>query len=279
MQRRVIGSALAKLGERKSWIFTSATLGHDSQLSWFIDSCGLQDAEVLRVASPFDYATQSALYVPLDFPKPSDASHAAYVAALVADAARLLGGRTMVLTTTLRAMYAIGQALGKHFSGFDEIEVLVQGDRPKQELLQRFVATDGSHRGCVLIGAATFWEGIDLPGNALQLLVIDKLPFIPPGDPLLDARSNRTTQAGKSAFQHVHLPLAAIALKQGAGRLIRRESDRGVLVVCDVRMRQMAYGRKLLAALPPMRQVDTHDAFIAELTTLTKPSTKGQSPP
>jgi ATP-dependent DNA helicase DinG len=279
MQLRVFNKFQTKSGQQKSWIFTSATLGHDPQLSWFVDSCGAQDSKVLRLDSPFDHAAQAAIYIPDDFPKPSDASHSAHVAALVADAAAVLGGRTMVLTTTLRAMYAIGSALSKHFSGFDEIEVLVQGDLPKQELLRRFFSVDGTTRGRILIGAATFWEGVDLPGDALQLLVIDKLPFVPPGDLLLDARVRRTVRKGRSAFNHVHLPLVAIALKQGAGRLIRRESDRGILVVCDVRMRNMAYGRRLLAALPPMRQLTGQEAFIAELYALTKFSTKGQSPP
>ncbi len=279
MQARVLKNAGVQHLEARSWIFTSATLGHDSQLRWFVDSCGLQGCEVLQVGSPFDHAVQSALYIPEDFPKPSDPAHASHVAALVADAASVLGGKTMVLTTTLRAMHALGHALAKHFSGHTDIEVLVQGSQPKQELLQKFATARDATRGCLLIGSATFWEGIDLPGDVLQLLVIDKLPFAPPGDPLLDARAQRSTEAGKSAFKEVHLPIAAVALKQGAGRLIRRESDRGVLVVCDVRMREMGYGRQLIAALPPMRQVATDEAFVEELNALTKLSTRDQHRP
>ncbi len=275
MQTRVLGAS-GEQPSRRSWIFTSATLGHDAAMSLFVASCGLQGATVLQVQSPFDHAAQAALYIPQDFPKPAEAPHSACVAALVADGATVLGGRTLVLTTTLRAMHAIGDALRQHFSGEGGLDVLVQGQFPKRELVDRFstAVTSGSV-GCILVASASFWEGIDIPGDALQLVVIDKLPFAPPDDPLVQARTEHLQADGKNAFTHYHVPQAAIALKQGAGRLIRSETDRGVLVVCDVRLRQMGYGRKILAALPPMTRLETAEQFHAALQALTRPSTTG----
>ena len=274
MQTRVLPSGE---GANKSWVFTSATLGHDEKLSWMVDSCGLAGARTLRVASPFNYAEQSALYVPKDFPKPADAAHSAAVAALALQGAQVLGGRTLVLTTTLRAMRSIGDALALALQGSNELQVLVQGARPKREILARFLQA-GVQGGAILVASATFWEGIDMPGDALQLLVIDKLPFAPPDDPVLQARSKALEERGKSAFKHLHLPQAALALRQGAGRLIRRESDQGVLVVCDLRLSQMGYGRQLLAALPAMRRLDSAAEFAAALQELTRPSTMAQPP-
>ncbi|MGZ5846027.1 MAG: ATP-dependent DNA helicase [Ramlibacter sp.] len=252
----------------RTWIFTSATLGDDDRLSWFTEPCGLQDATVLRVGSPFDYPSQAALYLPRDLPRPNDPGHSQAVARLAAAAAQRLGGRTMVLTTTLRALRAIGEDLQRRFVG-GELEVLVQGQWPKRRLIERFREGDthgGS--GCLLVASASFWEGVDVPGDALQLVIIDKLPFPPPGDPVVEARSQRLEAQGRSAFNDYFVPEAAVALKQGAGRLIRRESDRGVLVVCDTRMATMGYGRRLLAALPPMRRLQAAPDFEAALDAL-----------
>ena len=254
-------------GERaRAWIFTSATLGDDARLSWFTEPCGLSQAEVLKVGSPFDYATQAAVYVPRELPKPNDPAHSAQVAALAAEGARRLGGRTMVLTTTLRALRAIGEELQRKFEGSGEIEVLVQGQWPKRRLIERFREGSSQGRpGCMLVASASFWEGVDVPGDALQLVVIDKLPFPPPGDPLVEARAQRLESQGRSAFNDYFVPEAAVALKQGAGRLIRRESDQGVLVVCDTRLATMGYGRRLLAALPPMRKLGSKEEFLEAL--------------
>ena len=273
---------LVRLGDlqpsHKSWIFTSATLGYDPELSWFVQSCGLHGARIVKVPSPFDYLRQASLFVPPDMPKPSDPSHSAAVAELAIAGAKVLGGRTMVLTTTLRAMRTIGTALANAFSGSQGIEVLVQGQMPKRELLERFgappkPADSAIVAGCVLVASVSFWEGIDIPGETLQLLVIDKLPFSPPDDPLQKARAAALEAQGKSPFKLLYLPQAGVALKQGAGRLIRRESDRGVLVVCDVRLTRMGYGKKLLAGLPRMAHLPDRAAFIARLEELTKPST------
>jgi len=253
----------------RAWIFTSATLGDDVRLSWFTEPCGLESAEVLRVGSPFDYAAQAAVYVPRELARPNDPAHSDQVAALAADAAARLGGRTMVLTTTLRALRAIGETLQRRFDGCGELEVLVQGQWPKRRLIERFREGSTAGRpGCVLVASASFWEGVDVPGDALQLVVIDKLPFPPPGDPLVEARAQRLQSQGRSPFNDYFVPEAAVALKQGAGRLIRRESDQGMLVVCDTRLAIMGYGRRLLAALPPMRRLATREEFVAALEEL-----------
>lgn len=259
---------------RRSWIFTSATLGHDADLSWFVESSGLQGASVLRVDSPFDYARQAALYVPQHLPAPGDERHSDCVALLTAQAAEVLGGRTLVLTTTVRAMRSIGDTLAVHLPASSGIEVLVQGQHPKRALAERFGQSPSNDwRGRVLVACASFWEGFDVPGNALQLVVIDKLPFAPPDDPLIAARAREMESGGKNPFVHLHVPLATVALKQGAGRLIRSETDRGVLVICDVRLTQKGYGRRMLRALPPMRVVSDHEDFMQTVIDLTRVST------
>ena len=236
----------------KAWVFTSATLGDDDRLSWFTASTGLEDAMTLRVGSPFDYAAHARLWVPLPFPKPNDTGHPAAVGALAARCAQALGGRTFVLTTTLRVLPLIAEALRQALlrDGV-AMELLVQGSQPRRALLQRF----GNGRGCVLVGSQSFWEGIDVPGDALQCVLIDKLPFPPPNDPLVEARVRQIEARGGNAFSEYFVAEAAVSLKQGAGRLIRSESDRGLLVVCDPRMRQMNYGARLRAALPPMTEL------------------------
>lgn len=259
----------------KTWIFTSATLGDDEKLSWFTSSCGLENAKVLRIGSPFDYENQAAVYVPTPFPKPSDPSHPAKVAECAARWARQLGGRTMVLTTTLRALREIGASLRDAFDETGDLQVLVQGEMPKRALIERF-REGGSmgEKGCILVGSASFWEGIDVPGNALQLVIIDKLPFPPPNDPLAEARSKILELQGRSPFTHYFLPEAAVALKQGAGRLIRHESDEGVLAICDSRLISMGYGKRLMKALPPMQKLLSEPALMNRLGSLTKICTK-----
>lgn len=259
----------------RAWVFTSATLGDEPTLRWFTEPCGLESAEVLRVQSPFDYSRQAALYVPRTFPKPADPAHSLEVARLAARGAAVLGGRTLVLTTTLRALRAIGDAVRQQLEPIEPAtrpEVLVQGELPKRVLMERFREGAGQGRtGCVLIASASFWEGFDAPGDVLQLVVIDKLPFPPPNDPLVEARSQRLEAQGRSSFGDYSLPEAAVALKQGAGRLIRRETDRGVLVICDARLTTMGYGKRLVAALPPMKRLDSaadFDAALAELQAL-----------
>jgi ATP-dependent DNA helicase DinG len=173
----------------------------------------------------------------------------------------------MVLTTTLRALKSIGELLKTQVG--DQLDVLVQGQASKRELVERFRLGDTPNgKGCVLVASASFWEGIDIPGQALQLVIIDKLPFPPPGDPLVEARCQRLERQGRSAFSDYSVPEAAVALKQGAGRLIRRESDRGILVIGDTRLVQMGYGRRLMAALPPMRKLQNEEDFLLALAQL-----------
>ena len=256
----------------RSWIFTSATLGDDEALTWFTQPCGLEDARILKVGSPFDYARQAALYVPHDFPKPADPTHPARVAQSAVLWARQLGGRTMVLTTTLRALRLIGDALTTAFEASGDLEVLVQGSMPKRRLIERFMQgnSDGQ-KGCVLVASSSFWEGIDLPGDVLEMVIIDKLPFPPPNDPMAEARSKALEAEGRSAFNDYFLPEAAVALKQGAGRLIRRETDHGVLVVCDTRLTTMGYGKRLLRALPPMQRLGSEADLVKWLEVIAKP--------
>jgi ATP-dependent DNA helicase DinG len=233
----------------KTWVFTSATLGDDEALTWFTSACGLEDATTLRLGSPFDYAQHAKLWVPQRFPRPNEASHPQAVGALAARLAAALDGRCFVLTTTLRVLPLVAQALRDEAARLGKtLTVLVQGEQSRREMLQRF----GDGRGCVLLGSQSFWEGIDMPGDALQCVLIDKLPFPPPNDPLVQARSKHLESQGRDPFNAYFVAEAAVSLKQGGGRLIRSETDRGLLVVCDPRMRQMGYGQRLRAALPPM---------------------------
>lgn len=250
----------------KAWIFTSATLGDDDDLSWFTATTGLEDAVKLRLGSPFDYAAHARLFVPGQFPKPNEPGHATAVATLAARCAVALGGRTFVLTTTLRALVQIAATLSVQLeaAGAGHIEVLVQGSQPKRLLLQRFL----DRPACVLVGSQSFWEGIDVRGDALQCVLIDKLPFPPPHDPLIEARVKRLESQGRNPFNECFVADAAVSLKQGAGRLIRSETDRGLLVVCDPRLVRMPYGARLRAALPPMARLSDEAeamAWLAEL--------------
>ena len=255
----------------RSWIFTSATLGSDPQLRWFTEPCGLQNAQVLQVQSPFDYENQAWLYVPRGMVSPKDPQHSEQVASLSWQVACTLGGRTLVLTTTTRALRAIGDQLTEAAQGNGELDILVQGQHPKRELMQRFrQAIEPGAKGTVLVATASFWEGFDVPGDALQAVIIDKLPFPPPNDPLVEARSQRLESQGRSSFNDYFLPEAGVSLKQGAGRLIRRETDRGALVICDNRLVNTPYGRRLLAVLPPMKRVDQFPALLDALAGITK---------
>jgi len=242
----------------RSWICSSATLGHEATLAWFTRGLGLTDHPGLRslqVPSPFDHSAQAALYVPEHLPEPADEAHTPALADAVARWASRLGGRTLVLTTTLRAADRLAQRLMELIGQgrCKPLQVLAQGRGSRRALLDRFrVAGEAS----VLVASASFWEGVDVPGDALQLLVIDKLPFPPPDDPLMEARARLLEADGRNAFTDGFLPEASMALKQGAGRLIRSESDRGVLVIGDRRLLSRSYGNRLLAALPAMRRLE-----------------------
>ncbi|MBT9595366.1 MAG: ATP-dependent DNA helicase [Vitreoscilla sp.] len=252
---------------RRAWIFTSATLGDDDALTWFSEAAGLEDATHLRVGSPFDYPTNARLYVPPKFPAPQEAPHNTMVGRAAAHCAAALGGRTFVLTTTLRAMKVVAEALESELDSLGSpLQVLVQGSAAKRALLARFQEGDS-----VLVGSQSFWEGIDVPGDALQCVIIDKLPFPPPNDPLVEARVKQLKAQGRDAFNDYFVAEAAVSLKQGAGRLIRTETDRGLLVICDTRLRQSRYGARLIRALPPMTPLETGEQALAWLRTLARP--------
>lgn len=248
----------------RAWIFTSATLGDDPGLSWFCESAGLEDARKLRLGSPFDYAERARLYIPPRFPSPQDERHPVMVGRSAGHCAHALGGRTFVLTTTLRAMKQVAQALQSELVALgSDIQVLVQGTQAKRTLMERFL------RGrAVLVGSHSFWEGVDVPGDALQCVMIDKLPFPPPNDPLVEARVRQLKSQGRDAFSDYFVAEAAIALKQGAGRLIRTNHDQGLLVVCDTRLLTARYGTRLQQALPPMTTLDSGEEALRWLSGL-----------
>jgi ATP-dependent DNA helicase DinG len=276
--------------DANSWIFTSATLGNDASLSWFTGRLGLlarDGVQTARIPSPFHSGAQMALYVPQHLPLPSEPEHSIALADAVADWAAQLGGRTLVLTTTLRAAHRTAHRLRWQIArgGCDGLDVLDESMHAKGRLLARFRAAGTAvgessepRRAAVLVASMAFWEGVDLPGDVLQLLVIDKLPFPPPDDPVMEARSRQLSSRGLDPFVHGLLSEAEQALKQGVGRLIRSASDRGVAVIGDKRLLFREYGLRLLASLPPHRQLMDEDEMRAELTTLrlTRASTRDQ---
>jgi len=237
-----------------SWIFTSATLAVGDSFDHFQRQLGLYEAETGQWDSPFDFQQQALWYVPKGMPQPSDRG---YVKAVMREALPLIEashGRAFLLFTSYRAMNEAADWLDDE--GLD-YPMLVQGDAPKAELLQKFV----EHGNAVLLGTSSFWEGVDVRGEALSLVVIDKLPFASPGDPVLQARLDAIKARGGNPFMHYQVPQAAIALKQGAGRLIRDVSDRGVLMLCDPRLLKKNYGHTFLAAMPDFAR--TRDPEVA----------------
>ena len=281
-QARLVESPLdirSMMGEQRAaggraWVFTSATLGDDEGLSWFAEAAGLEDARKLRVGSPFDYPAHARVYVPPRFPAPGDDGHLVMVGRAAAHCAHALGGRTFVLTTTLRALRLVAEALERELKTLESpLSVLVQGSAAKRTLLERF-----QQGRSVLVGSQSFWEGIDVPGDALQCVMIDKLPFPPPNDPLVEARVRQLKSQGRDAFNDYFVAEAAIALKQGAGRLIRTESDKGLLVLCDTRLLEKRYGARLLRALPPMTALDNGEAALAWLRELARDHEAGATP-
>jgi ATP-dependent DNA helicase DinG len=238
-------------GTGRAWIFTSATLAVGRNFTHYTGQLGLEAAQTGAWDSPFDYGAQALLYVPRGLPAPNSREHTEAVVDAVVPILEASGGRAFLLFTTLRALDVARERLeaALRARGLD-FPVLVQGDASKTELLTRF--RDGGN--AVLLGSASFWEGVDVPGRALSVVVIDKLPFAPPDDPLLAARLARLAAAGGNPFMDWQLPQAVISLKQGAGRLIRTETDRGVLVICDPRLTDKPYGRRIWQSLPPMRR-------------------------
>ena len=242
----------------RAWIFTSATLAVKSDFSHYIGQMGLSNANTGYWESPFDYGKQALFYVPENMPEPNSPGYSAAVAAVALPVIQASGGRTFVLCTSLRSMREI-HALFKEAFEQNGIEypLMMQGESSRSELLERF-----RKRGnAVLVGSQSFWEGVDVRGEALSCVIIDKLPFAPPDDPVLAARIDKMNEEGKNAFMEYQLPYAVITLKQGAGRLIRDEADSGVLMICDPRLISKPYGRRIWQSLPPFKRT----RFLAEV--------------
>lgn len=234
--------------KEQAWVLTSATLSVNGDFGHFLRQLGLWDARTERWDSPFDYAAQGVLYVPKTLPLPSDRQfNEKFVEALL-PLIKASSGGVLVLCTTLRAVEKIAELLEERFDdmGIDRL-LLRQGESSRRALLEKFRTGNNA----VLVGSASFWEGIDVPGDALTLVAIDKLPFAPPDDPVLEARLNLCRSEGGNPFMEYQVPEAAIALKQGAGRLIRSERDWGVLMVGDSRIVEKPYGKLLWRGLPP----------------------------
>lgn len=235
----------------RAWIFTSATLAVKSDFSHYIAQMGLHAADTGFWESPFDYAQQALLYAPANMPDPNSAAYTAAVAAVSLPVIQASGGRAFVLCTSLKAMREVHALLKEAFAEHGmEYPLLMQGESTRTELLDRFRA----HGNAVLVGSQSFWEGVDVRGEALSCVIIDKLPFAPPDDPVLSARIDKMNEEGKNAFMEYQLPYSVITLKQGAGRLIRDEQDRGVLVICDPRLITKPYGRRIWQSLPPFKR-------------------------
>ena len=238
-------------GTPRSWIFTSATLAVKNDFKHFSEQMGLTGEPSHTWPSPFDYGQQGLLFVPQNLPQPNSLGYTDAVIDCALPIIEAAGGRTFFLCTTLRAVKRAAERLADEFAkrGLD-FPLFVQGDRGRTELLDQFRAAGNG----VLIGSQSFWEGVDVRGDALSLVIIDKLPFAPPDDPVLAARIEVMEKQGKNGFMHHSLPEAIINLKQGAGRLIRDEGDRGVLMICDPRLISKPYGKRIWQSLPPFKR-------------------------
>lgn len=231
-------------GSGKAWVFTSATLAINKSFTHFQAQLGLENAETGLWDSTFDYARNALLYLPPGLPNPGSPDYTVAVIAATPPVLAASRGRAFVLFTSHSALKLAEELLRDRL----DHPLLVQGEAPRSQLLERFRALGNA----VLLGTGSFWEGVDVRGPALSCVIIDKLPFDSPDDPVLQARARAMEEEGRNPFLEYQLPEAVIALKQGAGRLIRDENDRGVLVLCDPRLLSRPYGKTFLASLPPM---------------------------
>ena len=238
-------------GHPRAWIFTSATLAVQGKFHHYCAELGLGDPDSACWHSPFDYGEQAILYAPLGMPDPNAWNYTDAVVEAAWPAVKAANGGAFFLCTSLRAMRRTHELLKAKLEdeGID-MPLLVQGEGSKNDLLQRF----RHHGNSILVGSQSFWEGVDVRGEALSLVVIDKIPFAPPDDPVLSARIEQMKREGRNAFMEYQLPRAVINVKQGAGRLIRDESDKGVLMMCDPRLISKPYGRRVWQSLPPMKR-------------------------
>jgi ATP-dependent DNA helicase DinG len=231
---------------KAAWIFTSATLSIANKFDYFAHNLGLNNAACESWGSPFDYPNQSLFYHPKGLPQPNDPNFIPVIVDFALPVLQASKGRAFFLFTSHRALNQAAELLEKKLS----YPLLIQGSRPKALLLEQFKEAGNA----VLLGTSSFWEGVDVRGEALSCVIIDKLPFASPGDPVLKARLEVMTQQGKNSFVEYQLPTAVIALRQGIGRLIRDVTDRGVLMVCDPRLLKRSYGQLFLDSIPPMRR-------------------------
>ncbi len=247
-------------GVPRSWIFTSATLAVKNDFKHFANQMGLAGEAAHSWPSPFDYAQQGILYVPTGLPEPNSPAYIDAVVDCALPVIEAAGGRTFFLCTTIRAVKRSAERLRAEFAerGLN-FPLFVQGERGRTELLDSFRNAGNG----VLVGSQSFWEGVDVRGEALSLVVIDKLPFAPPDDPVLAARIEVMEKQGMNGFMHHQLPEAIINLKQGAGRLIRDEKDRGVLMICDPRLISKPYGKRIWQSLPPFKRTRLQEDVVA----------------
>jgi ATP-dependent DNA helicase DinG len=243
-EKQIVGSA-------RAWIFTSATLAVKQDFSHYQGEMGLLKARTACWDSPFNFAEHALLYVPTNLPEPNSEGYTEAVVQAALPLIEASKGRAFLLFTSLRAMQRAHEILQAEFDrrGWD-YPLMLQGEGSRSELLTRF----RGHGNAVLLGSQSFWEGVDVRGEALSLVIIDKLPFAPPDDPVLAARIAQLNKQGHNAFMEYQLPRAIITLKQGAGRLIRDENDRGVLMICDPRLITKSYGKRIWQSLPPMKR-------------------------
>ncbi len=251
-------------GVPRAWIFTSATLAVKNDFNHYSAQMGLANQPARSWASPFDYARQGLLYVPHNLPQPSAPDYTDAVVDAALPVIEAAGGRTFLLCTTIRAVNRAAERLRAEFARRQlPFPLMVQGEAGRTELLDRFRAAGNA----VLVGSQSFWEGVDVRGEALSLVIIDKLPFSPPDDPVLAARISALERQGQNGFVHHQLPEAIINLKQGAGRLIRDESDRGVLMLCDPRLISKPYGKRIWQSLPAFVRTRELNAVLAFFAT------------
>ena len=247
-------------GHPRAWVFTSATLAVKQNFSHYQTEMGLLEARTACWDSPFNYQEQALLYVPQEMPEPNSPG---YTEAVVQAALPLLEaskGRAFLLFTSLRAMQRAHEILTAEFDRKGlTYPLMLQGEGSRNELLSRF----REHGNAVLLGSQSFWEGVDVRGEALSLVIIDKLPFAHPDDPVLAARIAQLNKQGRNAFMEYQLPRTVINLKQGAGRLIRDETDRGVLMICDPRLISKHYGKRIWQSLPPFKRTRVEAEAVA----------------
>ena len=241
-------------GYQCSWIFTSATLTMNARFDHFQQQLGLTEADTLMLDSPYDFEASARLFLPSIKVDPGNEDYTRLVLDAVLPVLQANRGRTFLLFSSHRALRLAADILRMQ----DEFNLLVQGEAPRRELLDRFVKTEHA----VLLGASSFWEGVDIRGSALSCVVIDKLPFAAPDDPVLAGRLQILRKMGENPFMFYQLPQAVIALKQGVGRLIRDEDDYGVVAICDPRLTAKSYGKTFIDSLPDMPLTSSLDEVI-----------------